>query len=1127
MGSKCSAVSLLRLGTWHPWLPGATAWCCLSNARHRCLLPLSASSLTSGHFQLDPRLQRECTVRLTACTHARPLSMLGAQGAPNATMLDLLLTEDRLRAKGGMLRLHRSLALAVFASMLQYSPAELTMALQNADQFVRSCTTPEGGWESQEQALYALRIFAGALACEVQEAAEQTRQAAKQAAELATFKAHFASLTQCACTATGGVLPVIGLPLRLGLLRAGGEEHQEAARALLAKHKLPESVHAVYSAAVEHSAADELNANFGWMLGAGKALAEGQWREWGPVVALTNAGDAPEEFGPKGTGWSTGCSQVVLGGMVVAVVLRLPSVPGMPFPRPDNKTRLDDAPLEKRLRLCRWTAAYGCVEPSVHHVGQAPVQEAGGGASSLGDGSSDELRYTTFILTPQRSEAFAHLGDVMEAVTSGLCLTAPHGTGKSATMRTMALLLSIGGGADVMYLSGTKALLPCKELSSMAGPLLAGGLSLSCGGVLMDVQVSRSYLMVGENEVKGLGELLGQGGAFARTQTIGAPHCMLLDEANQLAAFLLQHKALRAKGTLSRDEESAEKLVSQDVRQALIGATSWSGACKRVYAYSPDFNLLDLKMPTSADDFRFLEMGAMDTDTMLAVAQGEADGVPVPTDMVLRLPESARQLALGGTGGRRLRAFIHSMGGLARPLARLAKPAMIGVSNITAFKAAVNMVITNTVTSMANRCSDHWSESGAGFEPDSTSGDRDAQEVLFQKGAASSSMVRRKQPTSMSVQYVDSLAWASPTARAAFFFACQQVVADPRSGGAAGGALRGTVERLFRKLTNKMHSDMFESCVFELLLLGVLGNRCTPLSGKAATCPTPLALLGGACGKGVKSWGLEDMLGRSGEQPKVEGKRLPLSLLEQAGSLSRGGRIAIATPNMFPKCDALLVSRTAAGAPSDEVAVVFLEATSSSLEVHGKNPGAHASKSVAGMGGAALAGVPAGLWDLIGLAATDKWETAPDPEADTLTFKSASGRGDTIANHVLKGMGLPLRLQPRVKADGDGTCQFQSLHIVPSVGETVAGEDGSVQGQYNGEQVSFRVYFVYCTNEPPGPMTQPKNTSRVHVPGYFGMFGSDYMPAFLHLLHKAGTAESSRTSSPAADTRPSALTGSG
>lgn len=1028
-------------------------------------------------------------------------------------MARLLLDKKSLGDMMGTVAAFPLLGHSIVRKMLETPAVVLAGMLSEADSFVREvCGVPPGAplpWEVVQ--------FAASFHTPVQllsKSAEQEAQLKHAAAEQEALLKHEAAEQEARQQRKGEQamaqlvkvdgpydVRVVGLPLRVALLQA--VKRNDEATKLLSDHRLPEDAPTVTVGGDRAAALVSMERNFGWMLEAGEALVCGSWEQWAPAAALLaesgmhEGHGAPQVVDPADSMWSDGCRPVGCAGeRLLAVVLRVPITQSMPFYVSREKTALATEPLDGM-----------CVQPWV----------AGFGRVVQGSGVTEPLEYSTLTLTPQRMTLLIMLSRVLTHHTTGLCLTAPHGTGKSACMRFISLLLGIGAGGDVMYIPNAKALAPGEGAKVMLKTLLEGSLVLSCGMAVRSKVVSQAFIDLHKNQCSSaLRVLLGADGAFCAAKD-NSSACLLVDEMNGLQGALQSGVA-------------ASSLRPTDGSLAVLHAmSSWQFKCKRLFAYSPDFNMqVKLDFSSSRDDRQlFLELDGASTPTLLALAlsPGGTEG----RDLALTLPPARQQLCSAHVSCRgQLASFIASFGGVVRPLMRLASTRIPGAAgeDEEGFAAALRSELRDTIREMGKRCAKNWiTRSPTAFSTMSPV----ARDAFFNKGLAASSLMRRSNRMLLEVEDKEQLRQVGPVSEAAFLYALRHFVEHLSVLDDTGHALE--MKRAAKLLHDGMWAPLsehsFEDYVVDLLRLGICANTCSPLSASSGPKDQLLAVMGGMSGTSLAAWDMTAVLPTSlttqSGQPhaagRVEGMTLPLALIARAKCLARGQRVVMQTSSAFPKCDAVLVQRSAKGNNADdEVTVVFMEVTSSPLASHGKPSSADRARLTGHQGKRVMKGHGA-VWDLLGLTAMPDWKADTDTEAGVLRFQrtpgsdteAASGAqggpsGSSIANLVLDAVCPGLSVDASIQVGGPECVDFGSLALVckfETVPSTVTGTAATVNrvvGRYCGAMVHFRVFFVYCTSKPQDvkiPDGQIKS-----APGYFGVLGDGFVPSFLMPLRE-------------------------
>ncbi|CAE7935786.1 unnamed protein product, partial [Symbiodinium sp. KB8] len=229
----------------------------------------------------------------------------------------------------------------------------------------------------------------------------------------------------------------VGVPLRCGLLKS--KDRSKELAAMIRRHTLPSS----YTGVADEAHLKVLKNNFGWMLELGDCLRNGTFDDWSVAKFMAKHSEAPAEEKPQleldPSVWSEGCKPVFdQAGRVGGVLVRYPVSPQIvAHLRAQHKTRVDIGVLDG-VMLQTVTPGFDCA--------MLPSEAGSGGVGS--DAGWQPCMFMTHLLTPDRLLAMRQAAQTLKAPDRGVALSGPHGIGKSATLRLLASVVSIGAGGD-------------------------------------------------------------------------------------------------------------------------------------------------------------------------------------------------------------------------------------------------------------------------------------------------------------------------------------------------------------------------------------------------------------------------------------------------------------------------------------------------------------------------------------------------------------------------------------------------------------------------------------------------------------------------------------------------------
>ena len=854
----------------------------------------------------------------------------------------------------------------------------------------------------------------------------------------------------------------VGIPIRCGILQASGRSQELAV--MIQRHTLPSS----YTGVADEASLTALKDNFGWMLELGDCLRDGTFDDWSVAKFMAEhsgprADDAsPLELDPLM--WSKGCKPVFdQAGRVGGVLVRYPVTPQtVAHLRAQNKTRVDIGVLDG-VMLQTVTPGFDCAMlPS----------ETGSGDARI-DAGWQPCMFMTHLLTPDRLLAVRQAARSLNAHDRGVALSGPHGIGKSATLRLLASVVSIGAGGDVAFFpdaatvlpsagdatsnSDTSALDDSAWEETMVGAFQAC-LSLSCGAALSWPDVSRALMQVGKpaTALRGTKELFcgirghfGSPMALVRTDSLSA---LVMDEVNRLEKRV----------HVDHFDPTWFSNKTASVEGFWYSATAWFQPGQYLFAYSPDSKVHRRKLPFFAEDHHpFFEMRQVPPDTALALLKGTAGyecagrGVSVkegskvqscfksPEDLCLQVPEKRREKMKDAAYSRTLEGYVKLVAGDTHSIHWLLQDAPDAVfEDADAFQAHAQSVLVGRIEEMKSQCVAYWEDKEADLEAMLADPAKDFslhKRCNVFASLASSSIVQRVHHRDPRLPTLRTARLASPVALVALVKALGELlqtskVTDP--------AVHEAVADFLEAATLLPGSDEFVKHTRALLLLGLLGAGMTPLGSASPRHAPPLHALGSQDLSTVplNAWALgnDDMLRAAGEG-KGGGKVLDLGALRKWRQMRPGERCVVRTPRSFPALDFIIVSRAAdadgdSGESGSDVgkphrfSVVFVEARRSSMARHGQGKAAVPKNLLAQLRLPEDSDVSEHCIDVLAFM-INRSCASPGLAGSKLQVDQAKEGVEgqhTIANCILHGMDMPVRLVCQAQAEtGDDAVQSE------------------------------------------------------------------------------------------------------
>lgn len=819
-----------------------------------------------------------------------------------------------------------------------------------------------------------------------------------------------------------------GVPFRSMLLRARREE--AAAKAQLESVGVTDQdfMKTVLNSGETHSSI--LDANFGWLLDAGDAVNKGDGSSWGVLRALEEGWAADKLNDEEGIKWSTGCHPIFVENILEGVVLRLPIWEDQPFLFTDDKTGLIQKPVND-LTL------HG-LRPAVH--GFHDVEKS--------KWPTHKLQMTTFVLTRGRSKLFKKTIRARESSRLGVMTTAVHGTGKSATLRTLALIFSVGAGGNVMYLPGSEVFAPgSTRFSELPNQLMQGGLSMSCGDSICTPKLFRDMAaidMYGSDAHEALKSmflssetLFNQGVTKEKKGVKGPFGALIIDEANRLQKMFTDKKILK---------EPAEWW------EQLRSLFSWKKTSGKIFAFSPDFHASQLKkkelkgvqetfdIQSSKDlshPFYELErysarlafqlmMGPQASDDPLNIRgkkdEGEVEGVGRGEDVSLQLPHAVVQLLSDNELREELWNVIVSLGVVPRDLrvvVNMSEEATTSKKNVAWFRKVLGKGWLHTLRLLESKCEKRLSEATS----DEIAKQARGVSIFLDHSLAALSILSRTNPDELSLS--TNSKFSSHIARHAYMQALFKCHTNAMKG--TDPKRKNAWKRLLSQAGHIGTGEQFEDTVTTLLEMGLFGSKYTPLSGMPSEKPFKMLLRHSFMRDAAR-------LPEAKVLSDATGAGLSLADVREVQTLAPGKVHVVRTPHSFPTVDFVVFRRPLAeeGGKAN-LQVAFIETTISSLKVHGANK-TPSSLNFAGTRpeDSEEVEIPPTLKDIASLAFNMKYFT--ELKGFEVKFrhseKEPAENKTSMANSILWSFGIPIDLNARVECS-DG--KFSKLVMSPAL----------------------------------------------------------------------------------------------
>ncbi|CAE7675507.1 unnamed protein product, partial [Symbiodinium sp. KB8] len=919
----------------------------------------------------------------------------------------------------------------------------------------------------------------------------------------------------------------MGVPLRALLLLA--MEGREAADSHLRKAGVTDEDFIQDILSTDQDTLTTLADNFGWLVHAGEFFKEAGkdcmyplWlgledlKSW---TAKNTTSSSPSD-GKQEHAWCTGCYPVYVDGRVQAVVLRLPTWNTDLFSPIRGKPLLTSLPFgDLSVRGLRPTTYGLCPMP---------------------DDPSDheELGVMTFVLTQDRADMLTKVARSCLSEEQGTMLTGPRGVGKSALLQTLAMIIGIGAGGDVMYLPRSSVLVPSDpDFAALPHRLMHGGFSLSCGPAVRSPKVCHDIASIdleGADAHRALSRLFVDGQAsfvsylgFHRPDVL--PTGLIIDDADVVQ-------------TLLREEPKQHQEWCKLLR--------WLFRCgvnsSRVFAYAPDFHvaihdrrknyyvqkMLRHRLGLEKEN-AFVELKGVSPKLahMLMLGQTELDDTPAPTqeiataadlpagvDCDLQLPAFALKELDWSPSMDTFRSYVESVGSAAPRLSTELRQQLASsrmdyedfVGDVSFSYRAVS-VWRGIRDEMEERCFRELSSSISvkllpvgGYTSH-----------VFQRCMSAASMIVRDDRNQIEVGRKHR--YVSEIAAQAFVRALAR-----RHGEAAGDhadeECRQNWEFLLKEIPRlHYHSADHFDMVAALVELGMFGSEYTHMSTTPSRKPSKLL-----CSYSDKS-SLKPALRYYAPQA-LQGKGLSAKNVDGVQGLNPGEVYRVNTRHIIPGLDFVVFRR-----PEDEedqaspakLQIAFVlpfpppprqRAPEPTWDARHLNvePGCPETWS---------RGIPTNLHSITALACPLNYASELGDKEVTIRDSTTIGRDTTtLANAILWAFGVPIDLNCRVKCNEEE--RFERIIMEPRL---LAPDQRSrvhadtwrlLRPQRAAEGVEpdlpltqlitdvgdVELFFVHYS--PHAKHHFRLKPEQVDVPGCFGVFGTGFLPPEMRSLDK-------------------------
>ena len=878
---------------------------------------------------------------------------------------------------------------------------------------------------------------------------------------------------------------------------------------------------------------DLVRDNFGWLCDAEQAFLARDPKAW-PLLHKLSILTDPESADPtpnhlaEGLAdelsdlWTPGCRPVVVDGKLEAVVLRLPYSGYFPHHRTEktaNRFKRSDS--ELRLR---------------------PVFVGLGGmmwGSQEWDEHSHRLGLQTFVLTPQRAQFLSRAIELPKEDRHGLMITGAAGSGKTATLRALAWMLTVGAGGDLLYLPSSTILSPRRSMNCLGQELAKLSLGYSCGEALVSEELHSLFWELGRSatSVRALAKLLHptKGHFTAKRGEVGTPPRMLIvDETYFLHIELLKKR------------EACHAKHWKVVRRLL----SWAEPCNKLLAYGPEApNLCDFgqmsweslfNFPPGLDmQSTFMELGFFSHNLAIHLLCGHGlrapntsddsheeltsfETTPIGADIAFLLPAKYREmLSCDPEAHAMLHKYVKNVAAGQRMLSWLVRD----IKDVRLCKEDVLEKLERLVRTERERLSEQLTEH-ANFRVAKGADPTVYSQLMSADMLMSHSILQRKNPLGMDL--AGNTQPVTPTGFKALLQALREAQArlqnlvPPRMAEYAGQELQEADPYFWCDAVHAMNVAM-------LLKMGLFGGQYDQLS--IADGPTPAQMLGNwaltprRCSGFLQLREEWDSDCRNGK----DAKSFAFSDIAALHGLPVDGIHTVQTHGVIPNLD-FVVFRRAKQDGRDRLQVCFLVTTTEPLSFRSNLQPLQNLKSEVGEAEAAELLNSGSLMRLIGLIADESWHAQPGHLAQTMALSRGSGDGaelsgsaerkvGSLASSVLWSFGVPVAVPGHIRRSESGQAVLsmrpelvgsdhrlelqEHVRKVLEVEARTSTDSGGSCGEEGEDAATFidsisqledvDLFFVYCTAAEIGDDAGLHDPRLCDIPSFLGVFGNDNM----------------------------------